>query len=324
MKVLFLGTAERLDPWYSDVLRRAEGRWNIILFDPARSVEEQFRGTSVVVDQGGGNGTRERIDAAISAGAQLWQVLGTGVDHTDVAYFLQRQLPLANTPGQFSASALAEHALFLMLHFAKNFAESQTSVRSGVLCQPMNEELEGKTLALLGVGASGQHLARRAKAMGMRVVGIDICAVSDERLRDMGISFFGGLECLERVLGEADYLSLHVPLTASTRHLVNCRTLSKMKPSSVLINVARGGIVDENALHSALVEKRLRGAGLDVFAAEPVDPSHPLLQLRNVVATPHNAGVTFETSRRRAEAVVTNIQRISEGLSPLYQITSVE
>ena len=133
MNVLFLGISERLHPWYDDVVKVAAGRWPIPLFDPSKPIAPQFQEADVVIDQGGINGTPELIDAGRDAGVKLWQVLGTGLDHTDVAYILKRGIPLANTPGQFSSIALAEHALFLMLLFAKNFFDSQSSVRNKIL-----------------------------------------------------------------------------------------------------------------------------------------------------------------------------------------------
>jgi D-3-phosphoglycerate dehydrogenase len=324
MKVLFLGTAGILRPWYTDVVELARDRWPIQLFDPQGSIPQQLERVSVVVDQGGSHGTRDLIEASRNAGVKLWQVLGTGLDHTDVATILANGIPLANTPGQFSSIALAEHALFLMLIFSKRFFESQASVRNRILCAPMNDELHGKTLALVGLGASGRELARRAKAMGMRILAIDVAPVSDQVREECGLTFFGAAADLPRLLSEADYLSIHVPLISSTRHMIDEAALKQMKASAVLINVARGEIVEERALLEALKAGRLRGAGLDVFAREPVDPQHPLFQLPNVVATPHVAGVTFGTSRRRAEAVVENLERIEQGLPPLYQVTRVE
>jgi len=113
-------------------------------------------------------------------------------------------------------------------------------------------------------------------------------------------------------------------LTTATRHMLDTTALSAMKPSAVVINVARGEIIDEEALAEALQTGRIRGAGLDVFPKEPVDPDHPLLRLPNVVATPHVAGVTFGTSYRRAQAVIANVERVAQGLPALYQVTSVE
>ena len=324
MKVLFLGTSNLLHPWYDDVLEVAADRWLIPLFDRSRPVAPQFEGLDVVIDQGGNHGTHELIDAACEVGVKLWQVLGTGLDHTDVTYILRKGIPLANTPGQFSSIALAEHAVFLMLLFAKKFYDSQRSVRNQVLCEPMNEELYGKTLGLLGFGASGRELALRANTMGMRIMAIDVVPIPPSVQETYGLVFCGTSEELPRLLTESDYLSVHVPLTRATRHLLDGTALSVMKPSAVIINVARGEIIDESALVEALQAGRIRGAGLDVFPHEPVDPDHPLLRLPNVVATPHVAGVTFGTSYRRAQAVVANLERVAQGLPPLYQVTSVE
>ena len=324
MKVLFLGTSNLLHPWYDDVLEVAAGRWPIPLFDRSQPVAPQFEGLDVVIDQGGNHGTHELIDAACAVGVKLWQVLGTGLDHTDVDYILKKGIPLANTPGQFSSIALAEHALFLMLLFAKKFFESQRSVRDQVLCKPMNEELHGKTLGLLGFGASGRELATRANALGMRIMAIDVASISPSVQERYGLAFCGKPAELPRLLAESDYLSVHVPLTRVTRHMLDGAALSAMKPNSVIINVARGEIIDEAALVEALQAGRIRGAGLDVFPHEPVDPNHPLLRLPNVVATPHVAGVTFGTSYRRAQAVIANVERVAQDLPLLYQVTSVE
>jgi len=324
VKILFLGSSHNLNPWYSDVIDKAAGRWTIELFDRGGNVESQFQGVEVVVDQGGIQGTRTLIDVAAAHGVKLWQVLGTGLDHTDVAYILGKGIPLANTPGPFSAIALAEHAIFLMLLFAKQYGASQSSIRNRILLEPMNEELAGKTLGLLGFGASGRELARRAKVLGLRIVAMDVAPIPEAVLEEYGIAMFGGPEQLDAVLSQSDYLSLHMPLTSKTRHMISHAALAKMKANAVLINVARGEIVDEAALLQALNSGRLRGAGIDVFSKEPVDPQHPLLQLPNVIATPHVAGVTFGTSRRRAAAVVENLERIANRLPPLYQVTTVE
>ena len=324
MKVLFLGIPNQLHPWYDDVLKAIGGRWPIELYDPSKSKTEQFKGIDVVVDQGGQHGKREMIDLGLTAGVKLWQVLGVGVDHVDVRYLLEKKLPLANTPGPSSAVALAEHALFLMLLFAKNFTESQNNIQAQILCYPLNEELEGKTLGLLGLGASGRALAKRASIMGMRVLATDVAEIPRGVVEECQLDFLGTLDQLGRVLREADYFSIHVPLTSKTRHMVGREELKQMKPTAVLINIARGGVVDETALLETLREGGLKGAGLDVFSKEPIDPQHPLLQFKNVIATPHIAGVTYGTSRRRGEAVTENIDRISRGLSPLFQITSVD
>ena len=323
MKVLYLNVPDMLQPWYDDFRTEVGGDHTVCLYDPAKPMSPQFQDVEVVVDQGGSVGTRALIDAALASRVKLWQVLGTGVDHVDVAYFLQNGLTLANTPGPFSAVALAEHAMFLMLYFAKRFDEHVRNIRQKVFYFPLSEELAGKTLGLVGLGASGQALAARAKAMGMRIAAVDAMDIPWERLEDLGVEVFAPRSELHTVLAQADYVSLHVPLTSQTRHMIDSQALAAMKSTAVLINVARGEIADEAALLEALKSRRIRGAGLDVFAEEPLPPDHPFLHMPNVVATPHTAGQTYGTSKRRGEACAENVDRIARGLEPLHRITGV-
>ena len=156
--------------------------------------------------------------------------------------------------------------------------------------------------------------------MGMTILAIDAAPPAPEVLTELDTQFLGGPEQLESLLGQSDVVSLHVPLLPTTRHMINRETLSWMRPGALLINVARGELVDSDALVEALQSGHVGGAGLDVFYPEPVDPAHPLLQLENVVATPHLAGCTEGTVRRRGQAAVENINRLAQGLPPLYQI----
>ena len=324
MKVLFLGQLNNLEPWFRDVVAAVGEAHQVVLWDADAPFGPQIRDAQVVVDQGGGVGTRAMIDAGAAAGVKLWQVLGTGLDHVDVQYILDRGLTLANTPGPFSSVALAEHALFLMLYFAKHFPATQHNMTTGTFYRPMNDELDGATLGLIGLGASARELARRAAACDMRLLGIDLQPPPADVLEAFGIRYLGGPESLDMLLAESDYVSIHVPLTRRTRHMIDARALAVLRPGSILINVARGGIVDQAALVDALQRRSLRGAGLDVFAVEPLEADSPLLQLDNVVLTPHVAGGTTGTSRRRAEAVADNIRRTAAGLPPLYTITAAD
>jgi len=324
MKVLFLGQPGNLEPWFGDVVTAIGEDHCVVLYDARGPQAEQLEGVEVVVDQGGSVGTHDMVEAAAAAGVKLWQVLGTGLDHVDVQFILDRALPLANTPGPFSSVALAEHALLFMLYFAKRFPLSQENVRAGVFYRPMNDELDGSTLGLVGLGASACELAKRAAALGMRIIGLDIQPPPQEALDGLGITCLGGPEALGDLLSQSDYVSIHVPLTSRTRHMLDARALAVMGSDSVLINVARGEIVDQAALVDALRKRTLRGAGIDVFVHEPLDPDDPLLELDNVVLTPHIAGVTVGTSRRRAEAVAENVRRTAAGLPPLYVVTRAE
>jgi len=264
------------------------------------------------------------IDAAVSSSAKLWQVIGTGLDHLDVSYIIGKKLPLANTPGIFSGVALAEHVIFFMLYFAKNFEVSSQNIRSGVFYHPMNDELHGKTLGLVGFGGSAKELAKRAWLLGMRILAMDVVELPRDLQSEYHLDFFGSPKDLDKLLTESDYLSVHIPLTPNTQSLIGRECFSRMKPTAVFINVARGEIVDEPALIEALKTGKIRGAGLDVFAQEPLNPKHPLLYMENVIATPHLAGATRGTSRRRGKAAADNIFRVEQGLQPLYLVTSAE
>ena len=185
----------------------------------------------------------------------------------------------------------------------------------------MNDELEGATLGLIGLGASARGPGRRAAAFGMRLVGLDIQLPP----ADLGITYLGGPETLGDLLGQSDYASDSVPLTPRDPAHGGCaRALARIPAHGVLINVARGGIVDQDALVAALRSGALRGAGLDVFATEPLDLHSPLFDLDNIVLTPHVAGVTTGTSRRRAAAVAENVHRTAAGLPPLYAVTGAD
>jgi D-3-phosphoglycerate dehydrogenase len=323
IRVLFIGFRDLVSLCYDDFLEVMDGQCTVSLYDPSRPIADQLHNVKVVVDQGGW-GTHAMVDAAKVAGVELWQVIGTGLDHLDVNYILQKGIGLANTPGVFSGIALAEHALFLMLCFAKNLLQSADNVRSGVFFHPINEELQDKTLGLVGFGASARELAKRAWALGMRILAVDAVDVPLPVVNECHVDFLGGPQDLAKVLAESDYVSLHAPLTSKTRHLIDETAFGHMKPTAVLVNVARGGIIDEKALIHALQTGKIRGAGLDTFAHEPLDPSHPLLHMKNVIATPHVAGGTTATLRRRTGAAAQNVFRIAKGLPPLYQVTVVE
>ena len=149
---------------------------------------------------------------------------------------------------------------------------------------------------------------------------IDTRYIDDEEVREYGLDFVGGPGDLDQVLPECDILSIHLPLNAETRHIIDARRLQLMKPTALLINVARGALVDEGALTKALVTEQIAGAGLDVFEVEPPDPEFPLLHLPNVIATPHVAGTTYGTYRKRAALVVENVERVAGGFEPVYRV----
>jgi D-3-phosphoglycerate dehydrogenase len=313
-----------LEEIYEEFLAVVPSHYDVRLYDLGASAAEQLAGIDAVVEVGGSVATTELLDLGQAANLRLWQILGTGLDHVDVAGFLRRGIVLANTPGQFSAIALAEHALFFMLSLSKNSSISQAEVRAGRLYNPINRELAGQTLGLVGFGASARELAVRANGLGMRMLAYELAPVPQEVQDALNVTSYSAQGELDEVVREADYLSIHVPLTRTTRHLLDARLLALMKPTSVVINVARGEIIDQAALTDALLEGRLAGAGLDVFATEPLPVDHPLLGLDNVIVTPHVAGVTHGTIRRRVGAGVENLRRVEQGLEPQFLVLEEE
>ncbi len=187
---------------------------------------------------------------------------------------------------------------------------------------PLAGELAGHTLGLVGLGASARELGVRARALEMRIVAVDVIEPAPDVAATLGLDWFGPPSDLPRLMRESDYVSIHVPLTPETHHLIDAELLALMKPSAVLVNVARGAIVDEDALVESLSKGRIRGAGIDAFSTEPPAADHPFLLLDNVVATPHIAGVTDGTSKRRGSACAENVRRIAANLPPLYEVAS--
>jgi D-3-phosphoglycerate dehydrogenase len=295
------------------------GRHEILVFDHDPALAPQFRDVDVVVDPGGAAGTRPMADAATSV--QLWQIVGTGFDHFDLDYWQSKHIPVANCPGIFTAVPLAEGAVMFMLMLARRYPVSQQALQEGTMYQTFGRELEGCRLCLIGFGASARQLARFSLAFGMRPSAIDIRDIRQDEARDFGLEVVGKPSDLDRLLTVSDFVSLHLHLNSETHHIIDARRLGLMKPTAFLINVARGALVDEDALRVALVNGGIAGAGLDVFEREPPRPDDPLLHLPNVVSTPHTAAATDGTLSRRAECVAQNIDRIANGQQALYLLS---
>jgi phosphoglycerate dehydrogenase-like enzyme len=318
-EVLYLQQPGNTEPWLEDFLAAAEDRIDYALFDEEGPLAPQFAGVRVVIDQGG-HGTPAMIDAGAAAGVTLWQALTTGLDHTNVDHILASGMQLTHAPGLYSAVALAEHAMMLMLALAKRLHEAERNCRTGTMYLPVSDELEEQVLGVVGLGASGSELARRAAYLGMRVRAVDPSPIAPDQLAALGVERLDGLDGLDDLLAGSDVISLHVPLEPATVHLIDARRIALMKPTATLINVARGRLVDEAALVEALRAGTLARAGIDVFAEEPVAPDNPLFALDNVIATPHTAGITRGTSRRRNRLAVDNALRVLAGEPPLHLV----
>ena len=250
----------------------------------------------------------DRIDAALFERCPRLRVVSSvsvGVDHVDLAAATARGIPVGHTPGVLTETT-ADLAFALLLAAARRVAEGDRFVRAGGwtperVWEPdmlLGQDIHGATLGLIGLGAIGQAMARRAQGFGMRVV-----AWSRTQRDVPGVEFVS----LESLLAAADFVSVHVALTAETRGLLGAAAIARMKRGAVLVNTARGGIVDEAALADALRSGQLRAAGLDVFAREPLEVASPLRDLPNVVLTPHIGSASEATRARMIDLAVQNL-----------------
>ena len=316
LKVVFFPHPTPIEGYWEQELLTAISRGHdITVFDRNYPAAEQIAGHEVVVDFGG-QGSLGEIDIAAAAGIQFYQAQTTGLDHVQVEPIKERGMLLAHCPGYLSSVGLAESALMYMLMLAHRFRQAAQNFEAARIYEPFGENLTGRVLTIFGFGASGQALARYAKSLGLRIFAIDVRPIEPGSVQEMGLESAGSPDDLDRFAAQSDYLSLHAPLTEQTRHIVNARLLGKMKPTACVINIARGALVNEEALYDALLEGRIGGAGLDVFAQEPPDVNHPVFQLPNVIATPHTATSTIDTARQRAEFAAGNLDRFSQGLEP--------
>jgi D-3-phosphoglycerate dehydrogenase len=234
-------------------------------------------------------------------------VCGIGTDAFDLAVARERGIVVCNIPGK-TAPIVAEHAFGLMLAVAKRAAFQTAELRAGRWTGRDNVYLRGKTLGIVGTGHIGAEMARLGRAIGMDVVAWTFHPTA-ERAAALGLRFVP----LDDLLRAADVVSLHVKLTPESTGLIGARELGLMKPGALLINTARGAVVDAAALVQALHAGRLGGAGLDVFDREPLPPDHPLLACEQVVLTPHNADQTPEGMDLLNAGVVDNVIAFLEG-----------
>jgi phosphoglycerate dehydrogenase-like enzyme len=247
---------------------------------------------------------------------RLIQKLGIGVDTIDLEAARRAGIAVCNMPGT-NTRAVAELALLLMLATLRRLVELDVETRAGrgwtLHPSALDElgELGGRTVGLVGFGAVGRSLTPMLNGVGARVLYTDVAA-------DMGQP--ATFASLNELLTSADIVSLHVPLTPDTTGLMNEQRFAVMKRGSILVNTARGGLVDQDALYRSLASGHLRGAALDVFAAEPADTSHPLFRLRNVIVTPHLAWFTGETLTRSLDVFTENCRRLRDGVPLLNRV----
>lgn len=260
----------------------------------------------------------DRVDADVIAANPELRAINAMVitpDHIDVAEATRRKIPITNIPA-IVTDATADLCMGLLLAVARRIVEGDKLFRAGVYPGSQSNHLAGaavtgKTLGLVGAGRIGRAVARRASGFGMRILYCDLRRLDETEEAKYGMNHVP----YDEVLRESDFVSLHPPLGPDTRHLFGARELGLMKKTAIVINTSRGPVIDEAALAQALAEKRIAGAGLDVYEHEPqVTPT--LLAMPNVVLTPHLGSAVFELREGMAHVVVDNVIAVIEGRRP--------
>jgi phosphoglycerate dehydrogenase-like enzyme len=265
-----------------------------------------------------------KIDASIVGHGTfgLVQQFGVGLDAVDVGAATDAGVWVARVPsrGTGNAESVAEHALLLTLALSRRLPQAQAALAAGIVGDPPGVALLGKTACIVGLGDIGSALAARLRACGMRLIAVR------RRPEQSGVAALGvervyGPDGLHEALAQADYVVLCVNYDAASHHLIDRAAFAAMKPGAYVVNIARGGLVDPDALLEALDSGRVAGAGLDVFWSEPPDPTHRIFA-HNVIATPHVAGVTDASYDGIAHAVAANIVRYADGEAPLFAVNA--
>jgi D-3-phosphoglycerate dehydrogenase len=247
-----------------------------------------------------------QVDADVLTAASQLKVVGRagiGVDNVDVETATRQNILVMNTPGSNSI-ATAEQTMTLMLAVTRHTIPAHNSLAAGEWnrAQFTGTELHGKVLGIVGFGRVGRLVAERAKAFGMTVLAHDPFVKAEEG-KKLGVSLVG----LDRVFSQADYLTLHTAVTPQTTKMINCPTIKKMKKGVIIINVARGKLIDEAALAEALQDGHVKAAALDVYSSEPPAAENPLLGLPNVLHTPHLGASTTEAQHNVATQIVSQV-----------------
>lgn len=260
----------------------------------------------------------EKVNEELLEAAPKLRIASTvsvGYDNIDLAACIRHKVVATNTPGVLDDTT-ADFAWTLIMAVARRLIEADAWMRSGTwpgwdLDQLCGGDVWGKTLGIIGFGRIGRGLARRSHGFNMRVIYHDAQRVSPEVEKELHAEFVS----LDRLFAESDFISVHVPLLPSTRHLINAQNLAKMKPTAYLINTSRGPVVDEGALAAALEAKKLAGAGLDVYENEP--KAHPaLIERKDVILAPHIASASVETRTKMAVMAAENVVALFQGKRP--------
>jgi glyoxylate reductase len=262
----------------------------------------------------------DRIDSEVMDGCPKLKVVSNyavGYDNIDVAAATERGIVVTNTPGVLTQT-VADFTWALLMASARRVVEADRFTRAGKWktwgpTLLLGNDVVGKTLGIVGAGRIGSSVAKRAAGFDMRILYTD-----NGRMEDFEKQTGAKFADLDTLLRESDFISLHVPLTEETKHMIAEAEFDKMKPTAIVINTSRGPVVDEKALYHALVSGKISGAALDVFEEEPIPPSSPLLKLKNVIVAPHIASASVETRDKMAEIAAESILDVFSGRKPEF------
>jgi D-3-phosphoglycerate dehydrogenase len=302
MRILLLETVHE----DAQALLDAEAEPTCVTALDAATVSREAKGCRAIITRG-----RGRIPAGVmeaNPGLSCVARCGVGLDNIDVVAASRLGIAVVHAPDS-STQSVAEHAISLVFALSRHLGRLDRAVKEGqwsVRDSFRGLELAGKSLGIIGLGRIGRRTAELGMALGMRVVTWSPHS-RDERFPALAF---------EELLGRADVISLHLALTPETRCLIDRAVLRRLRPGAILVNTARGALVDETALVEALTDGRLGGAGLDVLREEPPPPDHPLFRLENVIITPHTAGITETAYRRMCVETCEQVLRILRGEEP--------
>jgi len=304
------------------LLTHAPSDFEVRLLPPTAS-EEEKRHALVDVDFLILFGTSISDEALRAAKRlKLIQLVSAGFDGMNLALCRELGVPVANNGGA-NAIDVAEHTLAMILGFYRQLTTLNERMRSDPSRLPdtgaTTYTVHGKTVGIVGFGHIGQQVARLLVPFGATVMYTDPRPAPPEVEQELHVERV----VLDDLLSRSDIVTLHVPLTAETRHLIGSRQLERMKRHAILVNTCRGAVVDESALVEALQRQRIAGACLDVLEKEPPSPDNPLLRLENVLLTPHSAGITVDTWERRSAFIFANLRRVWNGEKPLALVSEM-
>ncbi|MEB3816992.1 MAG: D-glycerate dehydrogenase [Desulfurococcales archaeon] len=306
-----------------DALKRVGEYYDVVVWDKYQApsyeklLEEAKRSDALVTL------LTDRVDCNLIESSPRLRIIAqyaVGYDNIDIGCATRHGVYVTNTPGVLT-EATADLTWALILAAARRIVEADRFVRSGEWYKTgtgwhptmmLGIEVNGKTLGIIGMGRIGRAVARRAKGFNMRILYYDVRRLSEDEEKELGAEYAP----LERLLAESDIVTIHTPLTPETEGLMNRERIRMMKKGAILVNTARGRIVDLDALVEALKEGHLAAAALDVFPQEPLPPDHPITKLDNVVLTPHIGSATWETRTKMADLVADNLIAFYKGEVP--------